>query len=370
MKWLAYQECIVQTTHFLPLLLVPLTAMAQTSAPSPVTVYGTLDAGIVAEGGCAGNCPHTRLSGGVESGSRLGIKGREDLGGNTSAVFTVEAGILNDTGQSDQNGRLFGRQAFIGLVGPLGALTLGRQYNLVYDTLTDVADPFHGGMAGSAANLVGYTVKRYDNSVKYVSPRLHGLTASAIYSFNESPSNSATNRAYGLTIGYANGPANLSVSYQRKDNPVDAVGTMPIADLSARNVLVAANFNFGPFIGYAAYGHSKGEGSSPWDMSNPYGAVTTSTPSTNSRDVLFGLAVPRGPVTWLASYIHKDDRTLLNQDAHQIAVGVSYAFSRRTDIYGSFAKIQNRNGAGYTVGNATEAGHGDRALTIGLRHSF
>ncbi len=360
----------MKTLRFLPLFLGPLTVVAQTSAPSPVTVYGTLDAGLVAERGCISNCARSRVSSGVESGSRLGFKGREDLGGSYSAVFTLEAGILNDTGMSDQNGRLFGRQAFIGLDGPLGALTLGRQYNLVYETLTDVADPFHGGMAGSAANLVGYTVKRYDNTIKYMSPRTHGVFAGAIYSFGESPYNSSTNRAYGMTIGYANGPANLSISYQRKDNPIDAVGTMPAADLSARNALVAANFNFGRFTGYAAYGHNKGEGSSPWDMSNPYGALALTTPSTNSRDVLFGVAVPMGRTTWLASYIRKDDRSLLNRDAHQIALGVSYALSKRTDIYGSFAKIQNHNGAGYTVGNATDAGHGDRALTVGLRHSF
>lgn len=375
MDTLNYLEHVVNTYRFLPLLLGsllgPSMALAQDAPPSSsVTVYGTLDAGLVAERGCTVNCASTRLSSGVESGSRLGIRGREDLGGNTSAIFTLEAGVLTDTGASDQNGRLFGRQAYLGLDGPMGALTLGRQYNLVYDTLTDVADPFHGGMAGSAANLVGYTVKRYDNSVKYMSPRLHGIVAGAIYSFGESPYNSRTNRAYGLTIGYANGPANLSVSYQRKDNPVDAAGTMPIADLSARNVLVAANFNFGHFTGYAAYGHNKGEGSSPWDMSNPYGALAMTTPSTDSRDVLFGVAVPMGRVTWLASYIHKDDRSLLDRDAHQIAVGLSYALSKRTDVYGSVAKIQNRNGAGYTVGNATDAGHGDRALTIGLRHSF
>jgi predicted porin len=352
----------------LGLLSGPLAAMAQ--GGTATTVYGTLDAGVVAERGCKVNCASTRVSSGIESGSRLGFSGREDLGGNTSAVYTVEAGILTDTGASDQNGKLFGRQVFVGLDGPLGALTLGRQYNLVYDTLTDVADPFHGGMAGSAANLVGYTVKRYDNTIKYMSPRRSGFAAGAIYSFGESPYNSRVNRAYGLTIGYANGPANVSVSYQRKDNPIEAVGTMPAADLSARNALVAANFNFGRFIGYAAYGHNKGEGSSPWDMSNPYGALAMTTPSTNSRDVLFGVAVPMGATTFLASYIHKDDRTLLNRDAHQIGVGVTYAFSKRTDIYASFAKIQNRNGASYTVGNATDAGHGDHAVMLGLRHSF
>ncbi|MBV6324612.1 porin [Duganella violaceipulchra] len=350
-------------------LTCPLSVAAQTA--SPVQVYGLLDAGVVAERGCGGACAPARLDSGIASGSRLGVRGREELGGGTAAVYTLEAGILNDSGASDQNGKLFGRQAYVGLDGPLGMLTLGRQYNLVYETLIDVADPFHGGMAGNAANLVGTTTQRYDNTIKYQSPRSRGgWTGAAIYSFGESPYNSKVNRAYGATIGYANGAATLRITHQRKDNLLDADGTTPAVDQSASNTLVAANLDFGRFVGYAAYGHSRGNGSSPWDMSNPYGAVVQSMPSNNSRDVLVGIAVPMGATTWLASYIHKDDRSAANRDANQIAVGASYALSRRTDFYASFARIQNRNGAGYTVGNASAPGHGDRAITIGLRHSF
>jgi predicted porin len=365
----AYHGAIMKTTLFTLAVIAPLTAAAQ--APSSVQVYGLLDAGVVSERGCNGDCTRTKVDSGIASPSRLGVRGREDLGGGTAAVYTLEAGVLNDTGASDQNGKLFGRQAYVGLDGPLGMVTLGRQYNLVYEALTDVADPFHGGMAGSAANLVGYTTQRYDNTIRYATPRSKaGWSGAAIYSFGESPYNSRVNRAYGATIGYAHGAANISVSHQRKDNLLDATGTMPAVDQSARNTLVAANFNFGRFVGYAAYGHSKGDGSSPWDMNNPYGAVVQSTPSNDSRDVLVGIAVPRGALTWLASYIHKDDRGLANRDANQIAVGASYALSKRTDFYAAFARIQNRNGAGYTVGNATSAGQGDKAINIGLRHAF
>jgi predicted porin len=346
-------------------LIAPLSALAQTE------VYGVVDAGVVADGGCRSDCAHTKVDSGVSSGSRLGVRGREELGSGTAAVYTVEAGFLNDTGVSDQNGRLFGRQAFVGLDGPLGLVTLGRQYNLVYTTLTDVADPFHGGMAGSAANLVGYTTKRYDNTIKYTSPRSRsGLIGSVIYSFGESPFNSKVNRAYGATIGYEKGRVNLSITHQRKDNLLDATGTTPAVDQSASNSLVAANVDFGRFVGYAAYGHSKGDGSSQWDETNPYGAVAQRDPSTNSRDVLLGVAVPMGATTLLASVIHKDDRGLANRDANQIAVGASYALSKRTNVYTSIAKIQNRNGAGYTVGNASNRGSGDRAINVGLKHAF
>ncbi|MCL6485033.1 MAG: porin, partial [Janthinobacterium lividum] len=53
---------------------------AGSATSSNVVVYGVLDAGIVAERGCVANCAGTKVSGGVASGSRLGLQGREALG--------------------------------------------------------------------------------------------------------------------------------------------------------------------------------------------------------------------------------------------------------------------------------------------------
>lgn len=360
-------------------LLSPFAVAAQNSSPiaaplsGPVTIYGTVDAGLVGEAGCASACAHSKLSSGVETGSRLGFSGREDLGDGNAAVFALEAGFQTDTGKSDQNGRAFGRQAFVGLSSTkLGAVTLGRQYNLQYQVLVDVADPFKGGLAGNAGNLIGYSVMSYDNSIKYVTPTLHGVSAAALYSFGESPNSSANNRAYGAMLGYADGPVNVSIVHQRKDNPGDFSGTdSPVViDQSANNTLVAANVKVGIATAYAAFGRDRGIGSSPWDATNPYGALVVATPSNDSRDMLVGLSMPFGATTVMASFIHKDDRSILNQDADQMAIGMTYALSRRTDFYAAIAKIRNRNGGNYTVGNATAAGSGDRAVNLGVRLSF
>ena len=83
------------------------------------------------------------------------------------------------------------------------------------------------------------------------------------------------------------------------------------------------------------------------------------------------MAVPVGQgTTLLASYIQKDDRDLANQDANQLAFGASHALSRRTDFYAAYSHIQNRNGAGYTVGNASARGNGNSAINVGMRHAF
>ena len=349
------------------LLLSPIALGAQ--AQSSLNVYGLLDAGVVGERACDG-CASNKVSGGVASGSRLGLSGREALDGDTAAVFTLEAGVQNDTGRSDQGGLLFGRQAFVGLDGRLGALTAGRQYNLEYLTLTDVADPFHGGMAGSAANLIGYSAKRYDNTIKFATPSLHGVTAAAIYSFGESPNNNDLNRSYGAMLGYADGPVTLRIAHQRRNNLLTATGTTPAVDTSARNTLVAANVNFGVATAYAGFGRNRGDGRMPWDPENPYGALAPTSRSTNSSDMLMGLSVPLGAVTVMASFIRKDDHDVGNQDANQMALGMTYTMSKRTDVYAAYAKIRNRNGAAYTVGNATDGGHGDAAFNLGLRHAF
>ena len=355
------------------LLTMPALALAQTREPPAgqgVQPYGVIDAGVVLERGCKQDCANSKVSAGISEGSRIGISGREPLGSSgNAAVFTLEGGVENDTGRSEE-GRLLGRQAWVGLDGTWGMLTLGRQYNLQYEALAEVADPFHGGLAGTATNLMGFTTRRYDNAIKYRTPSGRQWSASAIYSFGESEFSTSRNRAYGATLGFANGMFNVRIAHQRKRNPIEAVGTTQPVDLSARNTLVAANLNFGAATVFAAYGINRGLGSSPWDPANPYGALTLTTPSLYSHDMLAGLSYTSGRFTYMASFIHKDDRSPPNQDADQAAVGVVYSLSKRTALHASFAHIRNRNGAAYAAGTATETGKGNRAITFGLRHAF
>lgn len=342
------------------------------SSDSSVQIYGVLDAGAVSEHDCrGGSCPSTKISPGVSTGSVIGFTGREALGNNTSAVFTLEAGIRNDTGQSDQNGRLFGSQAYVGLANRWGAVTVGRQYDVGYETLTEVADPFRGGMAGTATNLMGNGGKRSDNTIKYRSTLIHGFVASAIYSFGESAFSTSRNKAYGAMIGYQGGPFTLRAAHQRKNNFLQGAGATTPVDLSSRNSLVAANLHLGQAATvYAAYAVNRGVGSSPWDQDNPYGALVLSSPSNRSNDALAGVSYASGAATYMLSYIRKDDRSLANQDANQVAVGMTYSMSRRTAFYAAYAKIKDHNGAPYTVGNFSEQGKGRSAVNIGLRHAF
>ncbi len=235
------------------------------------------------------------------------------------------------------------------------------------------------------ANWADYTLPRRDNgasnTISWQTPRLRGISASAIYSVGESPGNDARNRVYSVTLGYARDLFHLSLSHQRRNNAVDAVATLPAADLSAQSSLLAANLKLGRATVYAAYGHNHGDAGLPWDSGNPYGALAFSSPASNSRDLLFGVAVPLGRSTLLASVIHRNDRTMLNQDARQLALGMTYSLSRKTDFYAAFAHVRYQAGGnspaadGGNFGANAGANFGaaprtDRAINFGLRYGF
>ncbi|WP_394781291.1 porin [Undibacterium sp.] len=338
------------------------------AAQSSVTIYGILDTGLALEsGGSAGSV--SKVTSGMASGSRLGFKGTEDLGGGLAANFLLESGVGVDGGVYNQGGIPFGRQAYVGLSGGFGAVSLGRQYTPQYVTLV-MADPFATGMSGDAANLMpntGNAASRMDNTVKYVSPVMQGFTAELAYGFGEVAGSTSASRQLGAALAYANGPFNIRLGYHNRNNDTATVGNTE----NAKNTLLAATYDFSVVKVYFGYGVDKGLNSAPLrNVANPYGSLLAPVASTDSTDTLLGVSVPFGLGTFLGSYIRKDDKTVKNQDADQWALGYRYALSKRTDIYTAYAHINNKRGAGYTVGSSIEAGSGDKAFQLGIRHSF
>ena len=349
-------------------------AMAQSS----VTIYGVVDAGIVSEhGGKAGAV--NKVGSGIGSYSRLGFKGNEDLGNGLSAVFVLEAGFKVDDGTQDVSGSLFNRQAYAGLVSKdFGAVTLGRQYTPFYQTIVTVADPFGAGYAGTAKNLlpVAGSLTRTSNTVMYVTPSFAGVTVEGAYAAGEKADSNSAATQWGLATQYKNGPLTARLAYNNRDNRADGTGFTAANAVPdhGRNTILAANYDFQVVKVFASFGDNKGNGSSPYNVAAAYvnGTVARPAPvgSTDSRDYLIGAQIPMGNGTIMTSVIHKDDRNTVNRDANQYAIGYSYKLSPRTSAYAAYAKIDNKNGAGYTVGNNADAGTGSSAYNLGLRHAF
>lgn len=314
------------------------TALAQSS----VTVYGVADAGLVVDKDAAGD-RLTRVASGVASGSRIGFKGKEDLGNGLSALFVLEGGFNIDTGTSGQGGLLFGRQAYVGLSGKGGAVTLGRQYSPYYLALRDVADPFVIGLAGTASNIMATNI-RVDNMAQYTTPTWNKLSADLAYGFGEVADDNAKNRSLGGAVHYIDGPLNLTVTHHRKENA--------LATAQTRNSLLAMRYDFG--VAQANLGY----------------ADNRALDSSKSNDVLLGVSVPFGPTKVVASYIRHNDKSNLNRDAQQWAIGAYYALSKRSDLYTGYGHISNKNGATFVVGNATDNGTGNSGFNLGMRHLF
>ena len=310
--------------------------------------------------------PGKHVGSGIASASRFGFRGNEDLGNGLSALFTIEGAVKVDTGVGGAG--IFDRQAFVGVKSTtLGTVTLGRQYTPLYLALSQVADPFAAGYSGSAKNLFpafGSAI-RTSNTVMYASPKVSGFSADVSYSAGEQAGSNAAGRQVGAVVAYSNGPLNARLAHNSINND-----TATVSNGIGRNTLVAANYDFVVAKAFFAYSDNQGLNSSVLPNATAYTTLPVAA-STDNTATLIGATVPVGPAgTIMASYIRKNDKNVANYDADQFAIGYSYALSKRTNAYTSFAKIKNKNGASYTVGDNTDVGSGDKAFSVGVRHSF
>lgn len=226
----------------------------------------------------------------------------------------------------------------------------------------DVSDLFEPGMTDIATKVFGYPGKRL---------RLSTVAEPRRLSNSYIDRSDRNHRAWGISVGVQGGPVTLRVAHQNK-NVAGVAPSMPLGNrMDAKNSIIAAHVDLGPMKAYTAYSASRGWGTSPlWNPDNPYGAALASTPSTDSRDVLAGLAMPVSRrTTLLASFIRKNDRDLANRDADQFALGATYAKSRRTDFYAAYSHTQIRHGGARMAGDVV-AVHGSSALNLGMRHAF
>ncbi|MEO6920018.1 MAG: porin [Collimonas sp.] len=185
-------------------------------AQSTVTLYGRIDTGIRystnqdIDGGKL-----LELTSGAASGSRLGVKGSEDLGGGLQAIFTLENGFEPDTGKAAQSGRLFGRQAWVGLSGSCGTLTAGRQYSPAYN-IEFANEPFGWANVYESGfiydNYMGGN--RWDNSVLY-QQKIGHFSGTLMAGFGEQAGATRNGGKEGGSIAYEFGQAAVSAGYQQ-----------------------------------------------------------------------------------------------------------------------------------------------------------
>lgn len=224
----------------------------------------------------------------------------------------------------------------------------------------DVDSLVEPGSTGNATKVFGMPGRRM--GLDNVSSSRTGGVADVI-------NDARRHRGWGISVGFERGPVGLRIAHQNK-TATRIASSIPMGKRNeAKNSIIAVNLDVGLAKLYTAYSANRGWGSSPlWNPDNPYGAVMTATPSTDSRDVLVGMAVPiRNNITFLTSFVHKDDRDDGNLDANQFALGGTYAISRRTDFYAAWTSTRFQNAAGISLRDLEK---GSSALNIGMRHAF
>jgi predicted porin len=208
--------------------LVALGAHAQSS----VTLYGIVDTGLgwqnssttLSTGANPSPAGHSvvKMINGIWAGSRFGLKGSEDLGGGTKAIFQLEEGFNSATGAESTSGLMFSRQAWVGMTNSTyGTLTAGRQYTSYYTLLSPYSPTTwltgaYGAHPGDIDSLD--TLYRANNSLVYTSPSFSGLTVSGSYSLGGTAGSTGANQAWSVAAQYLNGPIGIAAGIQRIDN--------------------------------------------------------------------------------------------------------------------------------------------------------
>lgn len=320
-------------------------AMAQ----SNVSLYGIVDAGFESTNKTASGDRVNGIDSGLQSSSRFGLRGSEDMGGGLKANFVLEQGFNVDNGNNAESNKAFNRQAWLGLSGNFGEVRLGRQYTPVREAL-EAVDPFALGLAGSITNVWtdGAVVQRFDNSVSYRTPSYSGFNGVASYSFGEQEGSTKASSSWSLGGGYDQGPLSLKAVYQNinADTAAAKVGDV-------KEYLLAGTYDFGVAKAHAAFGERK------YDFSAVGAEMKT-------RNYMVGVSAPFGAHSVKASYAVNENRTIDNADSKQFALGYQYDLSKRTNVYASYAyNKQEANIVAPQFGRESA-----NTYNVGLRHKF
>ncbi len=333
-------------------------------------VFSLGDSGAAAGAGDAGQ--------GALSGSRWGLKGEEDLGGGTKAIFKLESGFTANNGQSDQQGQLFGRQSYVGLSNKdLGTLTVGRQYG----TMTDVAfdyDPL--GVGNYLANewevfLFGV---RFDNTIKYTN-QFGPVQLNVQYSVGGQAGSDSNGSTIGTSVKYDNAGLGLAAAFQQSQDGNGNDLTVWTAD---------AKYTFGAATLFGNYYHistdpgfAKAHSLSGGALANTSMFIVNSG-TTTRKDQLWvaGFAYNLTPATTL-TLGYMDDQ--ISQDivgSGSLKTGyalLEYRLSKRTEVYATIDESQASGQAATSAAsgsgtfNGVGAGQSNAsAVAAGLRVTF
>ena len=390
-------------------LLSPFVAAQQNG----VTLYGIIDLGLefdhVRQYAFSGGLPQGALnqkflgmSNGVQSGSRFGLRGNEDLGGGFAVNFVLENGFNPAQGTLGQGGLLFGRQSTVGMtLRQTGSIDFGRQINLASNYFLSI-DPFQEGFgqANIGSSFGSTNTSRLGNMVLLQAMPVTGLTVGAGYSFATGISaiyagdlacintqscptssggynfNSSQNmRALTLGVQYKRGPLDLAAGFDRLygDPSLQVSGPNPsiwVLGGAYDFKVVKLSLALGQSLDGFGNGQTQGTGATSSSVltttSWTPGAVLF-LPGARATSYLFGVTAPlTSQVTLLASWQMMQPQGILTSDAQFkaqqiLSAALTQQLSARTNLYTYISYGQN-----FGMINTAES----FVFGVGMRHQF
>jgi predicted porin len=249
---------------------------------------------------------------------------------------------------------------------------------------------FGGSLSAHAGDVDGiWGTYPVNNTVKYVSPTYHGVTAGALYSFGGVAGSVGASRQYGFGLSYANGPLKLAAAYLYVNNPAvtrfdGATGatagqaftnpvTTPIYSgyataHSMQTLGVGGNYQFGTTTLGALYTNTR--------FSNAVATTSTTFQGSATLASYEAFVSHRFTPAVMAGLTYNYTST---PHAHynQLAAGSQYLFSKRTFTY-LIVAWQRASGVDSTAHAAvadltylSPSSTPDQvALRVGIRHTF
>lgn len=344
------------------LVLLAVNAHAQSS----VTLYGLIDSGITYTNHSrtsSGSSSVVKYGDGVAQGSRWGMKGQEDLGSGTQAIFTLENGFDSGTGALGQGSSMFGRQAFVGIhKNGIGQITFGRHYSLSTSVLghgfSMGARSESGGFAYHINDLDQLTGSRLSNSVRAYSDSFYGLSFGAMYAFSNqagafsgAPSTTTggvttagSSSAMSFAVDFERGPLGLAAAYTDIRYPGQATPTSYSTSVS--NVNTNGTKDLRTFGVGARYTIQK---ATLWGLwTNTHLTPITGGSSTVNAFEASGSYYFTPSFIGALGYTFEDLSGTTHGRWNQVNTVLDYFFSKRTDVYlsVSYQKASGSNNVG------------------------
>lgn len=383
-------------------LAVASAAMAGSAYAANVEVYGLIDtslAYVYADPDASGYDGEGKftMENAREFGSRFGLRGSEDLGNGMKVGFVLESGIKSDSGELDQGGRLFGREAHINLTGDFGYLAFGLQpvfgSTLGQHGLFRAIDPLFANYteAFGSGHASASMWTRVDNAISYVTPNWAGFNFYGMYSFendstktyerNADEGSSGVDRYAALAARYQQGALEMVAVYDTTMYGNDRAAATKHDD-NGQTFTFGGNYTFGNGLKVLAFGQwfkdqelgrragvmsgaLKAHGIVDGSGAGNYGFV-------DGYGVSLGVNYPIGGGVAKAQVAYRDmeNQNDIEFNRWTIAAAYDYPLSKRTAVYAMTGYTQESMEGVNSDSNKVDADPSGYEFTVGMVHRF